>query len=72
MLQKQGAKGLDHDQQGAWSIGEAWASLELKLNLMEAENGYYYPPISAIYHSIPAMEEKGMEGEGNGRLGLIS
>ena len=28
--------GPDHDQQGAVSIGEAWASLELDLNLMEA------------------------------------
>ena len=36
MLQKQGAGGPDHDQQGAVSIGEAWASLELKMNFMEA------------------------------------
>ena len=54
------------------SIGEAWDPLELDLKFMEAENGSDYPPISTIYHSIPVMEEKGMEGEGNGRLGLIS
>ena len=46
MLQKQGAGGPDHDQQGAMSIGEAWASLELDLNLMEAENNSDYPSMS--------------------------
>ena len=54
------------------SIREAWDSLELDLNLMEAVNKYDNPSMSAIYRSKTAMEEKGMEGEGNGRLGLIS
>ena len=54
------------------SIGEAWDSMELDLKLIEAVNKFDYPSMSAIYHSTPAMEEKGMEGEGNGRLGLIS
>ena len=54
------------------SIAKAWASLELEMNFMEDGNGSNYHPMSTIYHSIPAMEEKGMEGEGNGRLGLIS
>ena len=36
MLPKLRAGGLNLDQQGAVSIGEAWASLELDLNLMEA------------------------------------
>ena len=57
---------------GAVSIGEAWDSLDISLNVMEAENKSDNPSISAICHSIPAMEEKRMEGEGNGRLGLIS
>ena len=54
------------------SIGEAWDSLELDLKFMEAETNSDYPSISSRYHSTLAMEEKGMEGEGNGRLGLIS
>ena len=29
---------MDHDQQGAVSISEAWDSLELDLKLMEAVN----------------------------------
>ena len=54
------------------SIGEAWASLELYLNFMEAENNSDNTSMAAMYRSIPAIEDKGMEGEGNGRLGLIS
>ena len=38
MLQKQGAGGSDHNQQGAVSIGEAWDSLYLDLSVLEAEN----------------------------------
>ena len=33
---------------GAESIGEAWASLDLDLNVMEAENIFYNTSISAI------------------------
>ena len=54
------------------TIGEAWDSLELNLNMMEVENNSNNPSISEIKCSIPVMEEKRMEGEGNGRLGLIS
>ena len=54
------------------SIGEAWASLELDLNFMEDKNKSDNPSISEIYHSTPAMEENGMEGEGNEMLGPIS
>ena len=64
MLQKQGVGGPDHDQQGAVSIGGAWDSLELKLNVMEVSNKSYNTSISSIYLSIPATEEKRMEGEG--------
>ena len=32
------AGGPEHDQQRAESIGEAWDSVELDLNVMEAEN----------------------------------
>ena len=46
----------------AESIGEAWASLELDLNMMEAINISDNTSMAAIYHSIPAIEEKGMEG----------
>ena len=53
-------------------MGEAWDSLELSLNLTEYEKKYENPSISSGYRFLPAMEEKGMEGEGNGRLGLIS
>ena len=48
MLQKQGARGPVHDQQGVVSIGEAWDSLDLDLNLMEDENKSDYPSMSAI------------------------
>ena len=36
MLQKLGAGGPNHDQQGVVSIGEAWNSLELDLKLMDS------------------------------------
>ena len=38
MLPKLREGGPDHGQQRIVSIGEAWASLELDLNLMKAEN----------------------------------
>ena len=40
--------------------------------MMEAENFSDNTSMDAIDHSIPAIEEKRMEGEGKGRLGLIS
>ena len=54
------------------SIGEASDSLELKLKLMGDENNSNYTSMFASYHYTPTMEENGMEGEGNGRLGFIS
>ena len=42
------------------SIGEAWASLDLDLNVMQAENNSYNTSMAAIYHSIPAIEHKGI------------
>ena len=48
MLPKLRGKRPYHGQQGTVSIGEAWDSLELKLNLMEAENVSDYPPMSTI------------------------
>ena len=54
------------------SISEAKDSLDIDLNLMEGVNKSVNTSIPAIYHSTHVMEEKGMEGEGNGRLGLIS
>ena len=47
------------------SIGEAWASLYLDLNMLEAENNSDHTSMASMWHSIPAIEEKGMEGEGN-------
>ena len=40
--------GSEHDQQRDKSIGEAWASLELHLNMMEDENIYENTLMAAI------------------------
>ena len=40
--------------------------------MMEAEHKFDNPSISEIYRSIPTMEDKRVEGEGMGRMGLIS
>ena len=44
----------------AVSIGEAWASLDLNLNMMEAENKYDHISIATMQFSIPTIEEKGI------------
>ena len=45
----------------AESIGEAWASLELDLNVMEAENISNNTSMASIYHPIPSIEDNRME-----------
>ena len=71
-LQNNGKEAWNLTNKRAESIGEAWASLEVDLNVIEAENISDNTSMAAIYHSIPAIEENRMEGEGKGRLGLIS
>ena len=41
------------------SIGEAWASLYLDLNMLEAENNSDHTSMAAMSRSILAIEEKG-------------